>query len=419
MFKLPFNFKRINQSKHVSQDFLGIIVDLYKISVVYFQIPSEEQISVQTPNFSADPPKATSNQIKIICAKAKYLSNDSIFDSVEDLTSQILIPLNEILTEIEAEYSHIPTKAIMGISPRNCIDLMSIVRYSALEPAKITEQQVKELYDQAEKNAMFRSQDFLAAQKGDMDTDLIPITSMEVSLKLDNEAVRDPIGLEGQELELSWFGSFAESSYLNSLQKIAKKTGLELIGVSSLGYAFYTSLQEDSTGRNCVIIDFNVSRTSVYVAFGGSLVGARYMDIGLAGLLAEISRKLSVHLDESVEILTKYQKGTLSESLSLEVSKIIGKFSVVWLQSLEAVFSDFSGVKTFSSKIFLAGEGFDIPDFVELVQTEPWFKSIPFKSPPEFVKANISEKLVDLSGASSFSEWILPLSLGDIYFKMF
>jgi hypothetical protein len=421
MFKLPFRLPKTHKADQIPEDFLGITLDPYKISVVYFQVPPKEQDLFQTSNLIEEPKKPLSDQVKVICVKSKYLSNDNIFDSVNvnDLTSQTILVLDEILTEIETEYSQCPTKAIFGIAPRNCIDLMSIVRYSNSERAKIMEQQSAELYSQAEKNAMFRAQDLLASQKGDMDTDLIPITSTEVFLKLDGEVVRDAIGLEGQELELSWFGSFAESSHLNSLQKIAKKTGLEIMGVSSLGYTFYDSLQEISDNKNSVIIDFGTSSTAVYVAFGGSLVGSRYIDIGLAGLLAEISRKLSVHLDESAEILRKYQNGTLSESLSMEVSKAVTKFSVVWIQALAMVFSDFSGVKTFSSKVFLTGEGFDIQDFVELVQTEPWFKSIPFKAPPDFVKGSLSEKILDLCGASSSLEWILPLSLGNIYFKMF
>ncbi len=418
MFKLPFHFKKAGHTDPISQDFLGVILDPYKVSVVYFQVPSKEQETLRLSGFASEQAPTKPDQLKVISARSKYLSVDNIFDPVDDLPTFTAQILDELLTEMEAEFAELPSKAIFGLTPRNCIDLMSLVRYSNSESAKISQEQVQELYSQAEKNAMFRAQDILANQKGDMDTDLVPITSAEVSLKLDDEITRDPVGLEGQELELSWFGSFAESSYLNFLQKVSKKVGLEIIGVSSLGYAFFDSIQDYSENKNCIIIDFGFSKTAVYVAFGGSLVGAHYIDLGLSGFFAEICRKLSVHLDEAVEIVKKYQNGSLSDPLSAEVSKVLEKFSVVWLEGLETVFSGFSGVKTFSSKVYLTGEGFDISDFIDLVKMEPWYKSVPFKAPPEFYKAPLSEKILDLGGDSASLEWILPLSLGNIYFKM-
>ncbi|HOM77869.1 hypothetical protein KBG31_00430 [Patescibacteria group bacterium] len=423
MIKLPFLKKSQRPNIRQNQDFLGIVLDPYKVSVVYFQIPAGSLgetpanfSSELSPIFSSSPPENT--KIKIIAARSKYLSLDNVFDPIESLLDQTAQTLDILLTEMETEFPQLPDRALFGLSPRNCIDLMSLVRYSNVEVSKITQEQTQELYEQAEKNATFRAQDILISQKGNMDEDLIPITSSEILLKLDDLVVQDPVGLDGKELELSWFGSFAESSYLDFIQKVAKKVNIQVIGVASLGYSFYDSINSLPDNKNCVILDFDFSKTTVYVAFGGSLVGCYYIDLGLSGFYAEICRKLSVHLDEAIAIVGKYQTGSLSEALSIEVSKVLEKFSIVWLEGLETVFLGFSGVKTFPSKVYLTGSGFDISDFVDLVRTEVWYKSVPFKAPPEFIKASLSEEILDICGVSSLLEWILPLSLGNIYFKM-
>jgi len=409
MIKLPFKIKG-EKSQINADNFLALIIWPHKIDAVYFCVSQSD-----TTQELVSKPKT---ELKVICAKSRFFSQDSVFLPEENSPDVINQCLTQLLAQIKQEFSDLPKKVIFGLTPRNCIDLMSLVRYSSPERKRIEEKQVRELYEQAQKNALFRAQDILANQKGDMDTELVLVTSEEVSLELDKTPIRDPIGLEGKELELSWFGSFAESDHLEFLQKIAKASGLEILGVSSLGFSFYSGIKSQDAVKNCVIVDFNFSATSVYVVFGGSLIGEKYIDIGISGLLAEFCQKFSVDIQGAKDLLRQYEEGVLEENISLRICGIINNFSAVWLQALEAVFSDFSGVKTFSSDIFLTGEGFDIPDLQDSIKTGNWYKSVPFKDSLNFIFPNLPPNIVDLGGASSKLEWILPISLGSIYFKM-
>ncbi|MBD3366037.1 hypothetical protein GF360_01700 [candidate division WWE3 bacterium] len=405
MIKLPF--LNLRKNKNQSENFLAIYPEPFKVQVAYFE--------------AANPPTDEVPQAQLISAVSKFMPEDSLFHA-GDHFNQTLETTEAILDEMAQEYPDLPTQVIFGLSSDHCIDLMSIARLENQTKKRFTQEQVEELATQAQKNASFRAQDILATQKGDTDTDLELITSVDIFKKIDGAVTRDPIGLEGKELEFSWFGSFAEAPYLRYLQNLAKKLGLDILTVSSLSYSFYSSLQElDSNYRNCVVINLGTSLTEVSVAFGGGLVGSRFINMGLISILKQISAKLELHYEETERVLEKYREGTLDSSIAVEVQKIVRRFFVVWSQALNMVFSDFTGIKTFSSRVLLVGPGFDIPDLVELTSVEPWFKSIPFKAPPEFEKALASGKLTevtDISGKSSKLSWTLPLSLAHVYFKL-
>ncbi len=426
MLKLPFLINR-KKTSQISEDFLGITVSPFKVSVLYFMTPPHPDpdnpnlsglTSQQTSGFVTSSPEP---HLKLISARSRYISAEAIFQEAGD-PSLITQTVQEILDEMREEYTQIPSHAIFGISADHCLDLMSIVSYTNPEPSRFNTDQVKNLYAQAEKNATFRAQDLLAGLRGDMDTDLVRITGSTVYQKIDGSKVEDAIGLEGRELELSWFGSFVEAPYLKFIESISKKLKLEIITASSLGYAFYMAIQEASTAySNCVIINMGTDATEVHVVFGSGLIGARYMNIGTISIVEEISRKLDLHHDEAFQVLEKYKSGTLSGSIFSEVQKILQKFLVIFGKSLCSIFSDFSGVKTFSPIVLLVGEGFDIPDVADYVMTEPWHKSIPFKYSPKFEKGRVSDlfdSVLDLSGAGSSMEWSFPLSLGQVYYKV-
>lgn len=381
--------------------------DPFKVQVAYFEMISS--------------PDSGGVKAQVVGAVSRFITSGGLFDQ-DDREAYLIETLEDILSEMREDYSELPQQVLFGISSDHCIDLMSVVRLETPAKERFVEDQVTELLEQAHKNAFFRAQDLLVTQKGDMDSNLELIASADISRKIDGTLTRDPIGLEGRELEISWFGSFAEDFYLRKLQRVAKKLGLKIITVSSMSYALYSSLRElNSSYRNCVLVNLDTAFTEVSVAFGDGLVGSRFINMGVISILNQISSKLDLHYDEAQEVLEKYKKGTLDSSIAVEVQKVIRQFFVIWSQALNAVFFDFTGIKTFSSKVLVVGSGFEISDLFQLLSTEPWYKSIPFKAPPNFEKISASAKLVeisDLSGEASSLSWTLPLALSNIYYKM-
>jgi len=405
MLRLPF--LNLKKSKDLENSFLGITFDSLRVNVVYFEISLAEL----NPAI----------QVKRVISRFIGEKTENLFKEYPD-DSALIETLRVILTELSGEFSDVSNQVIFGLSADRCIDLMSIVSLKNSMRRRFTEEQAKELDEQAYKNASFRAQDILATQVGDMESDLDLVASVDIFKKIDGVITRDPVGLEGEELEQAWFGSFVRRADLERFKQVAKKLNLKILTVSSLNYAFYTCLiQHDQKYNNCVVVDLNNDLTQVSVAFGGSIVGSRFINIGLVSVLNEIVSRLELYPDEAWEVLEKYRQGTLDSSLAQKVQEIIHRFFIVWSKALSEVFSDFSGIKTFSSNVVLVGPGFDIPDLYMLTSNEPWFKSVPFKAPPNFEKGLVSDKItkvLDLTGKSSLFAWSLPISLSSVYVKM-
>ena len=405
MLSLPF--LNLKKSKDLENSFLGITFDSLRVNVVYFEISSDELNPI----------------VQVKCIISRFIGEkvENLFKEYSD-DSALIETLRVILTELSEKFPDVSNQVIFGLSADKCIDLMSIVSLENSVRRRFTEEQVAELDEQAYKNASFRAQDALATQTGDMESDLDLITSVDVFKKLDGIVTRDPIGLEGEKLEQAWFGSFVRRADLERFKQIAKKLNLKILTVSSLNYAFYTCLtQHDPKYSNCIVVDLDNDLTQVSAAFGGSIVGSRFINIGLVSVLNEISSRLGLYPDEALEVLEKYRQGTLDSSLAQGVQKIIYRFFVIWSKALGEVFSDFSGIKTFSSNVVLVGPGFDLPDLHMFTSSEPWFKSIPFKAPPNFEKGLASDKITkvsDLTGKASLSAWSLPISLSGVYVRM-
>jgi len=405
MLSLPF--LNLKKSKNLESSFLSITFNSFKVNVVYFELSDED----------------LKPEVKVLGAVSKFIGEktENLFIEYQDDVA-LVETLNGILSEFAEEFSYVPNQVIFGLSADKCVDLMSIVRLENSTKGRFTQEQAEELDAQAYKNASFRAQDILATQKGDMESDLDLVTSVDIFKKIDGVPTRDPIGLEGKELEQAWFGSFVRRTDLKRFQRIAKKLNLKILTVSSLNYAFYVCLSDlDPKYANCVIVDLNNGFTQVSVAFGGSIISSRFINVGLVSILKAICSKLGLYPDEAWEVLEKYRLGTLDSSLVGEVQEIIRRFFVVWSRALSAVFSDFSGIKTFSSNVVFVGPGFDLPDIYVLASSEPWFKSVPFKAPPNFEKGLVSDKIAeitDLTGKSSLLAWSLPMSLSRVYLKM-
>ena len=65
MIKLPFLKKSQRPDIQQNQDFLGIVLDPYKVSVVYFQLPIEEP---PASSYSGTPLPTYNNENTKICS---------------------------------------------------------------------------------------------------------------------------------------------------------------------------------------------------------------------------------------------------------------------------------------------------------------------------------------------------------------
>jgi hypothetical protein len=92
----------------------------------------------------------------------------------------------------------------------------------------------------------------------------------------------------------------------------------------------------------------------------------------------------------------------------------------IWLTGIEILFGEFTGVKTFASKIFVQGAGAEIPDIVKALMTDSWAKNVPFRDTREISLLETEGlPLTDSTETITTRNWFSNVVLSIIYKEIF
>jgi len=161
---------------------------------------------------------------------------------------------------------------------------------------------------------------------------------------------------------------------------------------------------------DCVILDIGGYNTEAIICFGGGVFLNKTLDIGGSDLTNELAAKLNLSFLNAEKLKRLYTFNKLKEKESSVVQKIILFNLSNWLVGLEELFKDFDQVKVFPSDFYVLGGSSELPDITELLFEEPWTKSIPFKSLPEFKRIDFNSlKKLDKSQMARPHEDLIPI----------
>ena len=222
----------------------------------------------------------------------------------------------------------------------------------------------------------------------------------------------------GQTVEMALYTAYSPAHHIKTLKKLAKKLKLNILAISSMGYALLDALSNtEKESSDFVLAQVGSDFTNVSVVFGGAIVANKTLPLGKRHFVEEISRIMGLTVNESQKVIDTHSRGELSSSESVVVQNCLGDVLDIWLEGIETLFSDFSGVKTFAPHIYLFGEGTHLPEIEETLTKSPWTKAIPFKSPPtvEILTLEPLSKVVDATGHVVDNEWLVPSTLAYIY----
>jgi cell division ATPase FtsA len=325
--------------------------------------------------------------------------------------------LEEAVAQARNGYEDKITNAIIGVNGNLSLGLMTTAKAARGQKGPITQEEMNEIEQTILNNASIQVRNILLENTGNSDLDLETVTASTIYTKINGKNVKDPLKFEGQNIETAIFTAFTPSYHVKNLQKIAKSARLNILAIGSEMYSLVNSLNNDP---DYVIINIDSDFTDVGIVFGGGIVSTKCLPIGSNHFTKEISQKMGLTLQEAEKMKTSYIYNKLSQSEVLLIQNCLHDILNIWLDGLELLFSEFSGVKTFASKIYLVGEGSKLPDIFEYVAEEPWTKSIPFKSPPEFFKIKLENlpKITDSTGKADIAEYLMPASLSSIFMEV-
>lgn len=338
------------------------------------------------------------------------IDDDDVSNAVEEAVYQAIQNTGESIGNV-----------IVGINGDLCMGTMTTIRSKRGTREPITKKEIDTLYQKISEAAFIQVQNEYVENTGNIDEDLQNITSSIIYTKIDNKPVATLENEEGSVIETAVFNAYTPVYCIQSLQNLIKSAKLNLLAIGSEMYSLAKTLSVTSPNSpDFVLIDINDDATNVAVIFGNGILSTKSLSIGQFHFVEGISNRMGLTLGESEKILNSYIRNELTQSESSIVQRSLQDTLEIWICGIELLFSEFSGVKTFSPKIFLTGTGSDLPDLWNTITNEPWTKSIPFISPPDFKKLTFTDliKISDATGRITSSEWIPNASLSIIYLEM-
>lgn len=329
------------------------------------------------------------------------------------------------LTEAVAQSNQNPedtiNKVIISAPADMCSGLMTTVRSKRVKGKVIDKKELKSIYDKLREAAIVQIQKDYLETTGDSEADLELITEAIIFAKIDGQVVTDLLGKTGGVIETAVFNAFSPKSYIDAIQTTVKKAGLEILTIAPNLYGLTkTILFAEKDLNDFVLIDVSVDTTNVAVVFGGGILSSKYLSMGTKQFAEGIMSQMGLTYREADKLLKSYITGQLTQTEAPLIKDILKEVIDIWLSGMEILFSEYSGVKTFPSKVFLSGKGAEFQDLWTVLTNEPWTKSIPFREPPSYKKVTFLDmaKTSDSTGSVSTAEWLPLASLAVVYLEM-
>lgn len=399
MFKLPFNLNLAKPKE--SSKFLAVDIGADAVKCLAFY--QEGAIS------------------KIIGAGKQSLDHGAVrggsvidFEAVELATKAAISQTTDDLGEDVDD-------VIFGVSGDVSLGIMTTAKATRGKETLIDQSEMDDLYKKIIDSSYTEANNEILQINGSTDIDLELVTSTPVYIKVDNVKTKDPTKTAGEEIEIAMFTAFSPKYHVKTLQTLAKKLGLNILAIGSEMYALVRALKVSKNQLlDCVLIDIGSDTTDVGIVFGGGIVSTRTLPIGGNHFTELLSQKMGITLREADNIKKSYSFGKLAKSEGIIVQNSLQEGLDLWLNGIELLFAEFTGVKTFSPLIYLTGGGSLLPNIFELISGEPWVRSVPFKSPPEFLKLSMEDltKVSDSTQKVSSIEYLMTAALATIYAEL-
>lgn len=400
MISIPFFQKTSKQPNK----FLTLTIGTEEVKcVVFYKDPEEEKLKIIGSGKRVLPKGSVRSGIIIEDDDVEIATGEAIRAATENLEDEV----RDVIISAEN-----PT--VLGIT--------TTARYKRKDhAATISEKEVKSFYDYVSDAAYIEAQNEYLATTGNPDEPLEIITTSDVYLKIDGHSVGDAEGNEGKIIEGAVFHAFCPEFHIKSLQNISKKLGLKIIAIGSEMYCTAQWIKKILPETlDYILLDVAEDTTSVAVVFGGGIVSTKFLSMGHKHFVKQISEKMGVTIEESERLLLSFIENKLAAPEMEVVAGCIKEAAKIWLSGIEILFGEFTGVKTFPSKIFLQGKGTEIPEIVRAVTSDSWTKNIPFRDERAVSLLELDGlSVTDSTGQVKGKEWFNNVILSIIYSEIF
>jgi cell division protein FtsA len=318
------------------------------------------------------------------------------------------------LQEAEEMAGFRPTQVVIGIAGELVKGFTTTNSQERKKPDQpITESELQKLIDAVQQDALREAERAITWETGLPHVDVRLVHAAVTSASIDGYAVTNPVGFRGRYVKIGIFDAFAPLVHLGALETVASQLDLELIEVVAEPYAVARVLGAEQVQQaGAIFIDIGGGTTDVALVRQGGIEGTRMFALGGRAFTKSIADRLDLPFPRAEALKVDYARG-LDVDRHDELAAIVADDVTVWAAGVELVIEELSGGDLLPSRIHLCGGGSRLPEVRAALETERFWKHLPFSRAPEVSVMSPDQiaSIVDATNLLVDQQDVTPLGL--------
>ena len=307
------------------------------------------------------------------------------------------------LTEAEDQAGVQAKRVVIGIAGELVKGITNTIRYRRPQPDKALDiAEMEFIIEKVQERAQGKAQAQIALETGNEDVEVKLVNSALVSIHIDGYKVSNPIGFQGRDVAVQIYTAFAPMVHIGALEKVADELALELVAVAAEPFAVSRSVLGTDTNSSltAILADIGGGTTDIAVVNDGGVEGTRMFGIGGRSFTRTIAADLDISFKDAEKLKLNIDNDQIKPSVKKHVDEAIDKTLEVWMSGVELALSEFDSVDHLPNRILLCGGGSSLKRVIEELNSQPWYKELPFTKRPsvQLIKPSEVVGIVDVTG---------------------
>lgn len=329
--------------------------------------------------------KQEDDQLKIVGVGRKR-------QDVSDMHSGAIADIAGVVQNCEAALSDAEEQAglqakrvVIGIAGELVKGVTNTIRYRRPQPDRpLDVAEMEFIIEKVQERAQGKAQKQIALETGNEEVEVKLVNSALVSIHIDGYKVSNPIGFQGKDVAVQIYTAFAPMVHIGALERVADELALELIAVAAEPFAVSRSVlgNDASSTFTAILADVGGGTTDIAVVNDGGVEGTRMFGIGGRSFTRTIASEMDLTYKDAEKLKMNLGHDQIKPSVKKQAEEAIDKTIDVWLAGVELALSEFDSVDHLPNRILLCGGGSSLEKLVTALETQEWYKELPFTKRP-------------------------------------
>ena len=322
----------------------------------------------------------------------------------------------DALSEAENKAGLQAKSVVIGIAGELVKGVTNTIRYRRPQPDRpLDTAEMEFIIEKVQERAQGKAQKQIALETGNEEVEVKLVNSALVSIHIDGYKVSNPIGFQGRDVAVQIYTAFAPMVHIGALERVADELSLELLAVAAEPFAVSRSVlgTDASSNFTAILADVGGGTTDIAVVNDGGVEGTKMFGIGGRSFTRTIATEMNLSYTDAEKLKINISNSQIKPTVAKEVNAAIDKTLEVWVAGVELALSEFDSVDHLPNRILLCGGGASLAKLVTALQTEDWYKDLPFTKKPSvhYIQPSEVVGITDTTGDVNDHTFITAMGL--------